>query len=71
MAKTLQKEVQVLRKHNERLKKRVEKLELALRADIKEVAAALLRGVDRLAQAQQIVVSSLENARDIIKIANE
>lgn len=48
---------------------RVRVLEAALDADIKAVKEALFVAIDRLAQAQQVVVSSLENAAAIIKTA--
>jgi hypothetical protein len=49
----------------------VKRMQAALQVNIRDIADALLRGVDRLAQAQQIVVSSLESAVDIIKMAGK
>jgi hypothetical protein len=56
-------------RENAFLRGRVARLEAALQADIAKVQGALFRGIDRLAQAQQIVVGSLDNVRAIMTVA--
>lgn len=56
-------------RENEFLRGRVAKLEAALQADVKKVQEMFFRGVDRLAQAQQVVVSSISSFNDIVAIS--